>query len=214
MNLTEAEKVLKQHNYIMLEDKYMDDMDAELDEISGGNKDLEELKKYAPKNIEINGQKFQFDYDDRYTILGKSWYNDNKFHGFYFKLFDNELKKVVTSKYNNCPDEFTFYINNHEDYVNFGDVKKFIDTTIPFEIKEWEKKNKPGFFKRIFGKKKVEESYKNEIPDDVMELALEVLNHSCYDLDWDVYELAEMGEDWLKDYLRELNDKEMRRACM
>lgn len=47
-----------------------------------------------------------------------------------------------------------------------------------------------------------------------MELALEILNHSCYDLDWDVYELAEMGEDWLKDYLQELNDKEMRIACM
>ena len=30
----------------------------------------------------------------------------------------------------------------------------------------------------------------------------------------DVYTLAEMGEDWLKDYLRELNDKEMYRACM
>ena len=31
MNLKEAEEVLKQHNYIMLEDKYMDDMDDELD---------------------------------------------------------------------------------------------------------------------------------------------------------------------------------------
>ena len=52
------------------------------------------------------------------------------------------------------------------------------------------------------------ESYKNEIPDDVMELAEEVLNHSFYDLDMDVYELAEMGKDWLKDYLQELNDKD------
>ena len=52
------------------------------------------------------------------------------------------------------------------------------------------------------------ESYKNEIPDDVMELAEEVLNHSFYDLDMDVYALAEMGKDWLKDYLQELNDKD------
>ena len=80
--------------------------------------------------------------------------------------------------------------------------------------KKLNKLTQPGFFKRIFGKKKVEESYKNEIPDDVMELAEEVLTHSFYDLDWDVYELAEMGEDWLKDYLQELNDKEMRIACM
>lgn len=151
MNLKEAEEVLKQHNYIMLEDKYMDDMDTELDEISGGNEDLAELKKYAPKNIEINGQKFKFEYDDRYTITGKSWYSDNRYHGFSFKLFDNKLNKPVTSKYNNDnPDEFTFYIENNEDYVNFGPVKRFIDTTIPFEIKEWEKKNKPGFIKRVF----------------------------------------------------------------
>lgn len=47
-----------------------------------------------------------------------------------------------------------------------------------------------------------------------MELAEEVLNHSFYDLDWDVYTLAEMGKDWLKYYLQELNDKEMRIACM
>lgn len=57
------------------------------------------------------------------------------------------------------------------------------------------------------------ESYKNEIPDDVMDLALEVYNHSCYNLDYDVYQLAEMGEDWLKEELNELNDKEMRIAC-
>ena len=149
MNLREAEEVLKQHNYIMLEDKYMDDLDNELEEIGGVNKDLAELKKYAPKNIEINGQKFKFEYDDRYTITGESWYNDNNFHGFHFKLFDNKLNKPVTSKYNDKSDEFTFYIEN-QDYVNFGQVEKFIDTTIPFEIKEWEKKNKPGFFKRVF----------------------------------------------------------------
>ena len=95
-------------------------------------------------------------------------------------------------------------------------------TSIPLAVedivrpgKEYiEDKIKPGLFKRIFGKKKVQESYKNEISDDVMELAEEVFNHFCYDLDWDVYTLAEMGEDWLKDYLRELNDKEMRIACV
>lgn len=163
MDLNEAKEILNDAGYL-LEDKYMDDMDRELDEISGGNKDLAELKKYVP-NIEINGQKFKFEYDERYTITGKSWYNDNKFHGFSFKLFDNKLNKPVTSKYNDNPDEFTFYLDKHDDYVNFGDVAKFIDTTIPFEIKEWEKKNEPGFFKRIFGKKKVQESYKNENQD-------------------------------------------------
>ena len=149
MNLKEAEEVLKHHKYIMLEDKYMDDMDTELDELQ----DMAELKKYAPKNIEIKGQKFKFDYDDRYTITGKNWYRDKDSHGFMFKIFDNKLNKKVTSEYNyDGNDEFTFYIENHEDYVNFGPVEKFIDTTIPFEIKEWEKMNnpKPGFFKRIF----------------------------------------------------------------
>ena len=217
MNLTEAEEILKQHNYIMLEDKYMDDMEEEIEEVGGQNKDLAELKKYAPKNIEIKGKNFKFEYDDRFTITGDSWYRNDHFHGFSFKLFDNKLNQTVTSKYNDKdrPDDFSFYIKKkRDDFVNFGPVEKFLDTTIPFEIKEWEKKNKPGFFKRIFGKKKVEESYKNEIPDDIMELALEILNHSYYDLDWDVYELAEMGEDWLKDYLQELNDKEMRIACM
>jgi hypothetical protein len=217
MNLTEAEEILKQHNYIMLEDKYMDDMEEEIEEVGGQNKDLAELKKYAPKDIEIKGKNFKFEYDDRFTITGDSWYRNDHFHGFSFKLFDNKLNQTVTSKYNDKdrPDDFSFFIKkNRDDFVNFGPVEKFLDTTIPFEIKEWEKKNKPGFFKRIFGKKNVQESYKNEIPDDVMELAEEVLNHSFYDLDWDVYTLAEMGKDWLKDYLQELNDKEMRIACM
>lgn len=147
MNLNEAEKILKQHNYIMLEDKYMDDMETELEEVQ----DLNELKKYAP-NIKTNGQKFKFDYDDRYTITGHSWYNDKDSHGYLYKIFDNKLNKKVTTKYRfGNPDEFTFYIfANRDNYVNFGPVEKFIDTTIPFEIKEWEKMNKPGFFKRIF----------------------------------------------------------------
>lgn len=147
MNLNESEKILKQHNYIMLEDKYMDDMETELEEVQ----DLNELKKYAT-NIKINGQKFKFDYDDRYTITGESWYKDKHSHGFLYKLFDNKLNKKVTRKYNyDGSDKFTFYIfENRDNYVNFGPVEKFIDTTIPFEIKEWEKMNKPGFFKRIF----------------------------------------------------------------
>lgn len=33
MNLKEAEEVLKQHNYIMFEDKYMDDMEEEIEEV-------------------------------------------------------------------------------------------------------------------------------------------------------------------------------------
>ena len=147
MKLDEAEEILKQHNYIMLEDKYMDDMDTELEEIQ----DLAELKKCVP-NVEINGQNFKFDYDDRYTITGKAWFRDKDSHGFMFKLFDNKLNKKVTSKYNfSRNDEFTFYIfENRDNFVNFGPVDKFIDKTIPYEIEEWEKINKPGFFKRIF----------------------------------------------------------------
>lgn len=216
MELNEAQKILNKAGYL-LEDKYLDDMEEEIEEVGGQNKDLAELKKYAPKNIEIAGKNFKFEYDDRFTITGDSWYRNDHFHGFSFKLYDNKLNQTVTSKYNDKdrPDDFSFYIKkNRDDFVNFGPVEKFLDTTIPFEIKEWEKKNKPGLFKRIFGKKKVQESYKNEIPDDVMELAEEVLNHSFYDLDWDVYTLAEMGKNWLKDYLQELNDKEMRIACM
>lgn len=153
MNLKEAKEILKQNNYkIILEDTYLDDMDKELDEIGGGNKDLYELKKYAPKNIKISGQKFKFEYDDRYTISGETWYRDKHSHGFHFKLFDKKLNKKVTSKYNyDTPDEFVFYVfRNRDNYVNFGPVEKFVDTTIPFEIKDWEKHNKPGLFKRIF----------------------------------------------------------------
>lgn len=157
-DFNEAYKALQAAGYTILkEDKYMDDMEDELEEVGGQNKDLAELKKYAP-NIEINGQKFKFEYDDRYTITGKSWYNGDDFHGFSFKLFDNKLNKPVTSKYNDIPDDFSFYIKkNRDDFVNFGPVEKFLDTTIPFEIKEWEKKNRPGFFKRLFKNESAED---------------------------------------------------------
>ena len=114
----------------------------------GPSKEVVSVDKYY--GIEINGKNFRFEYDNRYTITGKSWYDDDRYHGFSFKLFDNKLNKQVTSKYNYDGSDETFYIEDNEDYVNFGPVKRFIDTTIPFEIKEWEKKNRPGFFKRVF----------------------------------------------------------------
>ena len=162
MNLKEAKELLKKNGYKLSinEDKYMDDMDTELEELQ----DLAELKKYAPSNIKINGQNFKFDYDDRYTITGKTWYRDKDSHGFMFKLFDNKLNKKVTDKYNySGNDEFTFYIfENRDNYVNFGPVNKFIDTTIPFEIKEWENMNKPGFFKKLFNPEYNESTEVNE----------------------------------------------------
>ena len=100
---------------------------------------------WISKNLNNNLIRLVFQLPDAQTIATFS-------HGFMFKLFDNKLNKKVTSKYNySRNDEFTFYIfENRDNFVNFGPVDKFIDKTIPYEIEEWEKMNKPGFFKRVF----------------------------------------------------------------
>lgn len=58
------------------------------------------------------------------------------------------------------------------------------------------------------------ESFEGEVSPKKQELIEAILNHSCYDLDWSYYQLADKDEEWLRDYLNVLNDREMRRACM
>ena len=214
MNINEAQKILKNAGYL-LEDKYMDEMDKELDQTVTLNTILSGLQKEGYK---ISGIKNDSIYvwpveNKRYCVVINI--NDRNFmypYDFYCYVLDREERTRKMSWGYTVTKEDKCYYDPCMSSINCytGPVK---DICKPAE-KKLNKLTQPGFFKRLFGNKNVQESYKNEIPDNVMELAEEVLNHSCYDLDWDVYTLAEMGEDWLKDYLRELNDKEMYRACM
>ena len=210
MDLKEAQKILNKAGYL-LEDKYMDDMDKELDQTLLLNNIEQALKDAGYNKSGIKDDTvyvWPVEATERYCVCIDK---DKLFKDtFYCKILDREKHRYAakyyftikgdTYKRNGFGEPPAFY-GKLEDIVRPG--KEYIEDKI-----------KPGLFKRIFGKKKVQESSKNLIPDDTMELAEEVFNHFCYDLDWDVYTLAEMGEDWLKDYLRELNDKEMRIACV
>ena len=210
MDLKEAQKILNKAGYL-LEDKYMDDMDKELDQTLLLNNIEQALKDAGYNKSGIKDDTvyvWPVEATERYCVCIDK---DKMFKDtFYCKILDREKHRYAakyyftikgdTYKRNGFGEPPAFY-GKLEDIVRPG--KEYIEDKI-----------KPGLFKRIFGKKKVQESSKNLIPDDTMELAEEVFNHFCYDLDWDVYTLAEMGEDWLKDYLRELNDKEMRIACV
>lgn len=210
MNLNEAQKILNQAGYL-LEDKYMDDMDRELDQTLLLNNIEQALKDAGYKKCGIKNDEvyvWPVDATERYCVIIKKegLFKDT----FYCKILDREKHKYAAKYY------FTIKGDTYK-RNGFGEPPAFYGKLeyIVRPGKEYiEDKIKPGLFKRIFGKKKVQESYKNEIPDDIMELAEEVYNHSCYNLDYDIYQLAEMGEDWLKDLLNELNDREMRRACM
>ena len=216
MDLNEAQEILNKAGYL-LEDKYMDDMDKELDQTISLSNILQAIKAAGYKKCGIKNDKiyvWPVEDNERYCIgiEPNKYISIHRPYDFFCFILDREartykmewgysISKDDEYSYNPCISPVNVYDGPAKDILKPGETKL-------------NKLTQPGFFKRIFGKKKVEESYKNEIPDNVMELAEEVLNHSFYDLDWDVYELAEMGEDWLKDYLQELNDKEMRIACM
>lgn len=210
MDLKEAQKILNKAGYL-LEDKYMDDMDKELDQTLLLNNIEQALKDAGYNKSGIKNDSvyvWPVEATERFCVIIDK---DDMFKDtFYCKILDREKHRYAAKYY--------FTINGDTYKRNgFGEPPAFYGKLedIVRPGKEYiEDKIKPGLFKRIFGKKKVQESSKNLIPDDTMELAEEVFNHFCYDLDWDVYTLAEMGEDWLKDYLRELNDKEMRIACV
>ena len=215
MELDEALETLNKAGFIV-EDKYMDDMENELDQTISLNNILDTIKKlYKKCGIKRDViYVWPVEENERYCvgIRPNKYISIHRPYDFLCFILDREKRTYKM--------EWGYSITKDDEYsyspcispvpVFDGPVK---DILKPGE-KTLTKLNKPGLFKRIFGKKKVQESYKNEIPDDVMELAEEVFNHFCYDLDWDVYTLAEMGKDWLKDYLRELNDKEMRIACV
>ena len=210
MDLKEAQKILNKAGYL-LEDKYMDNMDKELDQTLLLNKIEQAIKDAGYNKSGIKDDTvyvWPVEATERYCVCIDK---DKLFKDtFYCKILDREKHKYAAKYY------FTIKGDTYK-RNGFGEPPAFYgkleDIVRPGE-EYIEDKIKPGLFKRIFGKKKVQESSKNLIPDDTMELAEEVFNHFCYDLDWDVYTLAEMGEDWLKDYLRELNDKEMRIACV
>lgn len=159
MNLNEAKQILRNAGYIV-EDKYMDDMDDELEEILRKNKnskDLDELKSEFKRQVrmlpKLERNKFYFEYNNRYSIEGENWYNNEDDHGFKFIIYDNKIENPIEIDGINgglLPEEFTFFIDKQlSNKVNTGDVKKFIDTFIPFLIKLWEKQT-GGFFRRLF----------------------------------------------------------------
>lgn len=160
MNLNEAKQILRNAGYIV-EDKYMDDMDDELEEILRKNKnskDLDELKSEFKRQVsgmhpKLERNKFYFEYNNRYSIEGEIWYNNEDDHGFKFIIYDNKIESPIEIDGINggvLPEEFTFFIDKQlSNKVNIGDVKKFIDTFIPFLIKLREKQT-GGFFRRLF----------------------------------------------------------------
>lgn len=217
MDLNEAQEILNKAGYL-LEDKYMDDMEDELDStISFGEIKNSIDKKYKTEIIddELRVYPFLKKKDIQFRIETRKGTSSASKFAVYLTKNADEFGYYIKDRYN-------YYITPKNPECHFvgkdkGSMEEYAgaaEAILEPAEEALKKLMKLGFFKRLFGKKKVQESYKNENPDEVIELALKVFKHSCYDLDLDVYALAEMGKDWLKDYLQELNDTEMSRDCI
>jgi hypothetical protein len=171
MNLTEAEEVLKQHNYIMLEDKYMDDMDDELDNIDTVNKFNEffgdvastvEDKfgvKLKPAKVpyfrfgnELEGNK-KFvcaEIDENQYIFVVGFYNgEGRKTTAFGKVIDNPWFKhieVCVGGYVHKKDKDILVgaTGIKKDFSNLEEAIDFYKTKLP--------KTANGFFKRIFSR--------------------------------------------------------------
>lgn len=154
MLLKEAKEILKKAGYL-LEDKYIDEMDKELDQTLVLNKILDAVKAAGYKKCGIKHDAvyvWPVEATVRYCIC---IYKDDLFKDkFYCKILDREKRKCAaeyyftikgdTYKRNGFGEPPAFY-GKLEDIVRPG--KEYIEDAI-----------KPGLFKRLFGKKKVEES--------------------------------------------------------
>lgn len=169
MNLTEAEEVLKQHNYIMLEDKYMDDMDEELDNIDTVNKFNEFFNdiaytvedkfgvKLKPAKVpyfkfgnELEGNK-KFvcaEIDENQYIFVVGFYNgEGRKTTAFGKVIDNPWFKhieVCVGGYVHKKDKDILVGTTgiEKDYSNLEETIEFYKTKLP--------KTANGFFKRVF----------------------------------------------------------------
>ena len=158
MQIDEAKEILNEAGYL-LEDKYMDDMDDELDQTLELNKIEKALKDAGYKKCGIKKDTiFVWPVEDnkRYCVVIEK--ADGLFKNrFYCRVFDREKRKYAakyyftikgdTYKRNGFGEKTLAFYGKIEDIVRPG--KEYIEDKI-----------KPGLFKRLFGKNKVQESYK------------------------------------------------------
>lgn len=159
MQIDEAKEILNEAGYL-LEDKYMDDMDRELDQTISLSNILQAIKAAGYKKCGIKNDSvyvWPVDATKRYCIVieEERLFENN----FYCRVLDREKRKYAakyyftikgdTYKRNGYGGDTLAFYGKTEDIVRPG--KEYIEDAI-----------KPGLFKRIFGKKKVEESYKND----------------------------------------------------
>lgn len=152
MQIDEAKEILNEAGYL-LEDKYMDDMDRELDQTLVLNKIEKALKDAGYKKCGIKGDSvyvWPVDATKRYCIVieEERLFKNN----FYCRVLDREKRKYAakyyftikgdTYKRNGFGGDTLAFFGKTEDIVRPG--KEYIEDAI-----------KPGLFKRIFGKKKV-----------------------------------------------------------
>ena len=163
MQIDEAKEILNEAGYL-LEDKYMDDMDDELDQTLELNKIEKALKDAGYKKCGIKKDTiFVWPVEDnkRYCVVIEK--ADGLFKNrFYCRVLDREKRKYAakyyftikgdTYKRNGFGEKTLAFYGKIEDIVRPG--KEYIEDKI-----------KPGLFKRLFGKNKVQENYKNEKPD-------------------------------------------------
>lgn len=153
MNLKEAEEILKQHNYIMLEDKYMDDMDDELDSTISFStiKNIVENKyKTEIKNDELYAYPFENKKNIQIRIDSHGRNSVCSIFGVY--LVDSNGETYTIKK---C---YKYYVSKKNPEIHYlGKDKGSMDEYAGSEeeiLKPAEealaKLNRPGFFKRVF----------------------------------------------------------------
>ena len=164
MQINEAKEILNEAGYL-LEDKYMDDMDRELDTTVTMNTMLKELKKYGYKTSAITNSSiyvWPLANTAKYGVVIEINNVRNRDYPYDYDCFVWDREKDI-AKFN-----WGYTVKNTNEYY-----QDFSESHIPCykgPIKDickpaeeaLKKLMKPGFFKRVFGKKKVEESYKND----------------------------------------------------
>ena len=154
MNLREAEEVLKQHNYIMLEDKYMDDMEDELDStISFGEIKNIIDKKYKTEivNDELRVYPLPEKKDIQFRIETRKGTSVSSKFAVYLTQKADEFGYYIKKSYN-------YYITPKNPECRFegkdkGSMEEYAgaaEAILEPAEEALKKLMKPGFFKRVF----------------------------------------------------------------
>ena len=161
MNLKEAEEVLKQHNYIMLEDKYMDDMDDELDSTISFST-IKNIVENKYKTEIKNGELYAYPFEDKKNIQIRidSRGRNSVCSIFGVYLVDSNGETYTVKK---C---YKYYVSKKNPEIHYlGKDNGYMEEYGGSEeeiLKPAEealaKLNKPGFFKRLFHKESAQES--------------------------------------------------------